>query len=154
MKTALTLLTMTTALALPSLAEARPVTFKINMANYGGRGAYLAIYLTDAQGHYKSTLWLAGGRARYFGHLSDWMAVTGGRPGDVTGHTGASIGSGQRSEIIIDVPDALIDAGYNLRVDLAAENMWPSASEIVEPFNTGNHDLQGRYYLSSFAFSM
>ena len=37
-------------LALPALAQARPVTVTTTLNNYGGDGAYVAVYLTDAQG--------------------------------------------------------------------------------------------------------
>ncbi len=48
MKTLLSALALTTALTGPALA--RPVTLTTNMNQYGGDGAYLALYVTDAQG--------------------------------------------------------------------------------------------------------
>lgn len=50
MTSRLALLALTTALTLPSLASARSVTLSGTMADYGGDGAYLAAYVTDAQG--------------------------------------------------------------------------------------------------------
>jgi hypothetical protein len=148
-----TFLLATTALAIPTFADAKTVSFKVDMARYGGRGAYFAIYLTDPQGTYKGTLWLAGEKTRYYRHLSDWMAVTGGRPNDIFGPTGASIGSGRSREFVVDVPDALIDAGYTLRADFAAEEMWASPSEIVLPFTSDAQEASGRFYVSTFSYS-
>jgi len=47
MKSLLATLALTTALTLPSLAMARPVTLTATLNNYGGDGAYLALYVTD-----------------------------------------------------------------------------------------------------------
>lgn len=59
MKTLLAGLALTTALTVPELAMARPVTLTTTLKNYGGNGAYLALYVTDASGAYKGTLWVA-----------------------------------------------------------------------------------------------
>lgn len=50
---------LTSALAAPGLAQARPVTLTTQLKSYSGDGAYLAFYLTDAKGQYKKTLWVA-----------------------------------------------------------------------------------------------
>ena len=62
MKSLLAALAMTTALTFPGLAMARPVTLTTTLTNYGGDGAYLALYVTDPQGKYAGTiiLYLAG----------------------------------------------------------------------------------------------
>ncbi len=72
MKTILTALALTTALTLPSLAVARPVTFTTTLSNYGGDGAYLALYVTDATGAYVGSLWMAGRKSKYYEHLTGW----------------------------------------------------------------------------------
>ena len=66
------------ALALPAAAHSRPVTVAATLKNYGGNGAYLALYLTDAKGAYVRTLWVAGGKAKYHKHLSDWSRLSAG----------------------------------------------------------------------------
>lgn len=45
-----------TTLAVPALAQGRTVTLSTTLKHYGGDGAYLAVYLTDAQGAYAGTL--------------------------------------------------------------------------------------------------
>ena len=117
---------LTTALTAPAVAFARPVTLTVNMANYGGRGAYLAVYLTDAAGAYAGSLWMAGGKAKYYRHLSDWARLTGGDAAQVDGITGASVGAGGKLELTMDISDALFDAGYTLHVDAAVEEMRDS----------------------------
>jgi uncharacterized protein YraI len=85
MKSLLATLALTTALTLPGLAMARSVTLTTTLNNYGGDGAYLALYVTDASGAYVGSLWMAGGKSKYYEHLSDWYRATGGDTGQAAG---------------------------------------------------------------------
>src|SRR5690606_29370259 len=107
-------LALTTALTLPGLAMARPVTLTTTLNGYGGDGAYLALYVTDAAGVYVGTLWMAGSKSKYYEHLTDWYRATGGDLAQINGITGASVGAGRTLEINLDLADALFDAGYTL----------------------------------------
>ena len=75
-KPLMTILATACALALPALAHSRPLTLTAQLKNYGGDGAYLAAYLTDAKGAYVRTLWVAGKKSKYYKHLTDWQAET------------------------------------------------------------------------------
>ena len=68
------------SLSLASAAQAREVTITTELNAYRGDGAYLAIYLTDASGKYARTLWMAGGKSKYYKHLLDWTRGSGGKP--------------------------------------------------------------------------
>jgi Predicted periplasmic protein (DUF2271) len=156
MKTLLAALAVTTALTLPAMALARPVTVTTTLNNYGGNGAYLAFYVTDAQGAYKGSLWMAGGRSGYYQHLTDWYRATGGDTAEINGITGASVGSGQALKITFDLSDALFDAGYVLHVDAAAESMRESPSEIAVPLTLkgAGQSNPGRRYIASLVYDM
>jgi hypothetical protein len=65
------------AIALPGLAQAREVTLTTQLKDYSGNGAYLAIYVTDGNGQYQKTLWVAGKKAKYYKHLGDWARGSG-----------------------------------------------------------------------------
>ena len=116
----LTLVATACALALTPLAHSRPVTLTTQLKNYGGDGAYLAVYLTDAKGAYVRTLWVAGGKAKYHKHLSDWYRLSAGDAQRLNGVTGASVGAGRNLKVTADLAEALIDAGYEIRIDAAA----------------------------------
>lgn len=148
-------LALTTAIIAPGLAAARPVTLTTNLAQYGGPGAYLAFYVTDASGAYAGSLWMAGGRSRYYRHLSDWSRLTGGDVAQVDGITGASIGSGQSVSLQMDLADALFDAGYTLHIDAAAENMGESPNEIAVPLTTqgAGQAVAGRRFIADFSYA-
>lgn len=77
MKSLIAALALSTALVAPGLAMARPVTLTVNMAQYGGPGAYVAIYVTDTSGAYAGSLWMAGGKSKYYKHLTDWASLPG-----------------------------------------------------------------------------
>ena len=48
--------------ALPAIGQAREINLSTTLKDYRGNEAYLAIYVTDAQGAYQRTLWVAGKR--------------------------------------------------------------------------------------------
>jgi hypothetical protein len=150
----LTALLLTTTLAGPALA--RPVTLTTNMAQYGGDGAYLALYVTDAQGAYQGSLWMAGGKSKYYEHLSDWYRATGGDPAHIDGITGASVGAGQQLKITLDLADALFDAGYSLHIDAGVEDLRNSPSEIVVPLTSSGagQPVQGGRYIRDFTYDL
>lgn len=155
MKSILAILALTTALTLPALAMARPVTFTTTLRNYGGSGAYLAYYVTDANGKYAGSLWMAGGKARYYEHLSGWYRATGGASAEINGITGASVGSGRSLKITLDLADALFDAGYQLHIDSAVEDMRDSPNDIVVPLTSAgsSQTAKGTRYIADFSYS-
>jgi hypothetical protein len=143
------------ALALPTLASARPVTFETQLSSYGGDGAYVALYLTDRSGAFHSTLWVAAPKAKYWRHLSDWYRATGGKA-KVDGISGASVGAGKTLRVTVDVADALLDAGYQVHVDTAVEKMKDNPSEVVVPLTAAGagQASAGRGYVKSFRYTL
>lgn len=156
MKTILAALALTTALTLPGIAMARPVTLTTTLRDYGGNGAYLAIYVTDPKGAYAGSLWMAGTKSKYYEHLSDWYRATGGNPAEINGITGASVGAGRRLEITLDLADALFDAGYTVHIDAAAEDMRDSPNEIAVPLTAqgAGQSVPGRRYIANFSYGL
>lgn len=154
MKKILAALALTTALTLPGIALARPVTLTTTLKSYGGDGAYIAIYVTDSNGAYAGTLWTAGGKAKYYEHLSEWYRATGGNAAEINGITGASVGAGRTLEITLDLGDALFDAGYTLHVDAAVEDMRDSPNEVAVPLTSAGagQAVPGRRYIASFGY--
>src|SRR6478736_6382007 len=155
MKSFLAMLAVTTALTVPGLAMARAVTFTTTMRNYGGGGAYLAYYVTDAQGKYTGSLWMAGNKARYYEHMSGWYRATAGDTAEINGITGASVGAGRSLKFTLDLADTLFDAGYQLHIDSAVEDMRDSPNEIVVPLtsNGSGQMAKGRRYIADFAYA-
>jgi hypothetical protein len=143
------------ALGVPSSASARAVVLETQLASYGGDGAYLAIYLTDAAGRYQRTLWVAGTKAKYWRHLGDWYRATGGKA-KLDGLSGASVGAGQTLRVTADIADALIDAGWQVRVDTAVEDMKDNPAEVVVPLTAAGagKPSAGRGVVKSFRYTL
>lgn len=155
MKALLAMLAVTTALTIPAVANAGQVTFTTTMRNYGGDGAYLAYYVTNEQGKYAGSLWMAGGKAKYYEHLSGWYRATAGNTAEINGITGASVGAGRSLKISLDLADTLFDAGYQLHIDAAVEDMRDSPSEIVVPLTSdgAGQVVKGKRYIADFTFA-
>jgi len=145
---------LTIALAGPAVAQAREVTFTTELLNYGGDGAYLALYLTDAAGKYQGTLWVAGKKTKYYKHLSGWARGSRLNPAEYDGLTGASITSGRTLKITLDLDDALVDNGYEIRVDTAVEDMRDNRADIALPLTSegAGKPVAGRGYIRSFRY--
>lgn len=140
--------------ALPSFADAREISLSTTLKNYRGNDAYLAIYVTDGQGAYQRTLWVAGKKAKYYKHLRDWAAGGGSQSGEFDGLSGASVGSGETLTVAVELEDALIDAGYQIRIDTAVEDQRDNRAEIQVPLtqqaSTVNGSGQG--YVERFSY--
>lgn len=150
------ILALTSAIVLPGLATARPVTLTTTMKNYGGDGAYLALYLTDPSGAHVRTLWVAGEKSKYHKHLTDWYRATGGSRAQIDGITGASVGEGRSLKVTVELADALIDAGYKLNVDAAAEDMRDSPRDVSVPLTKAGagKPTAGRRYVAGFTYGL
>lgn len=151
---ALSLAAPSLAALTPIAAEATPVKMSVTIAQYNGPGTFLAIYLTDASGAYKSTVWVAGDRTRYYRHLSSWYAASGGKGAD--GVTGASVGSGRTLTITPDISAAMIDAGYVLHIDAAAENVGQSPDEVQVPLTSAGagKPISGNGFIANFQYGL
>lgn len=155
MKNAWTIAAVAGVLATPSIATARQVAIETQLTDYGGDGAYVAIYVTDRSGRYHSTLWIAGTKTKYWRHLGDWNRATGGNA-KVDGISGASVGAGKILRVNVELADALLDAGYEIHVDTAVEKMKENPSEVVVPLTragTGK-PAAGRGYVKSFRYTL
>ena len=155
-KPLMTTLAAACVLAVPALAHSRPVTLTAQLKNYGGDGAYLAVYVTDAKGAYVRTLWVAGGKAKYYKHLADWNRLSANDGKRLQGVTGASVGAGRVLKVTAELADALIDAGYEIRIDAAAEDMRDSPSEIRVPLSSAQagKPQAGKQYIQSFTYQL
>ena len=78
------------------------------------------------------------------------------RTGSSFSVTGASVGAGRTLKVTADLADALIDAGYEIRIDAAAEDMRDSPSEVRIPLSTANvgKPQSGKQYIQSVTFEL
>ncbi|MBE02870.1 DUF2271 domain-containing protein [Marinobacter lutaoensis] len=154
MKKILLVLGLVVSVTLPAFAQAREVTFTTELYDYGGDGAYMALYLTDEAGAYQGTLWVAGKKSKYYKHLSGWARGSRLDPAEYDGLTGASITSGRTLKITLDLDDTLFDSGYEVRVDTAVEDMRDNRADIALPLTTDGAGtaVSGHGYVRSFRY--
>ncbi|MFT6914672.1 MAG: hypothetical protein ACJAWL_000968 [Motiliproteus sp.] len=136
-------------------ASAREVALSTELKNYGGDGAYLAIYITDAQGQYQQTLWIAGQKSKYYKHLSGWARGSGLQRSEYDGLSGASVTAGKTLTVTLDLADTYIDSGFQLRIDSAVEDMRDNRNDILVPLTTegAGKVTAGRGYVHAFTYS-
>lgn len=141
------------ATAAPLLAQAQTqsLTLDVTLKEYRGKGAYLAIYLTDADGQYQKTLWVAGKKAKYYRHLRDWSRA-GVQRAEYDGLTGASVGSGDNLTVEVELEQALLDAGYEIRVDSAVEDKRDNRAEVRLPLTREPGEASGSGYVDRLSY--
>lgn len=154
MKTKSALAAFALGLTFAASAEARVVTLTTQMKNYSGNGAYVVIYVSDATGKVQETLFMAGGKSKYYRHLSNWIQTSGSQ--SVDGITGASVGSGRSLTVKVDIDDVLIDAGYQIRLDSSVEDYSDKPNDVIVPLVSAGSGkpASGRGYVKSFQFDM
>ena len=155
MKNWIILLCLVTANLLSAHTYAREVSLNTELKNYGGNGAYLAVYLTNSDGRYQKTLWVAGQKAKYYKHLSGWAQGSRLRSSEYDAVSGASVLTGKALMITIDLADAYIDSGYQIRVDSAVEDKRDSRNDVVVSLTTegAGKPVSGRGYVKTFTYS-
>ncbi|BBT17934.1 uncharacterized protein DUF2271 [Pseudomonas sp. SLBN-26] len=147
---------LASALLVSGIAQAREVTLQADLTDYSGNDAYLAVYLTNAQGQYQQTLWVAGKKAKYYRHLTDWARGSGLKASEFDGLTGASVGSGGTLKISAEVADNLIDAGYQIRIDSAVEDHRDVRADVVVPLTRdgAGKPVSGNGYVQSLRYDL
>lgn len=136
-------------------ASAREIVLTTELQSYGGDGAYLAIYLTNTEGQYQNTLWIAGQKSKYYKHLSGWARGSRLRSSEYDGLSGASVTSGRTLTVTLDLADTYIDSGFQLRVDSAVEDMRDNRNDVVVPLTSAGagKPVTGRGYVKTFTYS-
>lgn len=155
MKKLAAVLMLATALIAPSVAMARDVTIQTSLVQYSGRAAYLAVYLTNPDGSYNSTLWVSGQKSRYLGHLRGWArAASAAGSLSLDGITGASVGSGETLTVHANLADTLLDAGYQIHVDSAVEDGGQFADDAVIALTSTPATTAGTGYINTISLSL
>jgi hypothetical protein len=151
-----TIIGLSLGLCLSAATQAREVTITTTLNTYRGNAAYLAIYLTNPDGKYEQTLWVAGKKSKYYKHLLDWARGSGLKTAEYEGMTGASVSGGDSLTIKADIDDALIDAGYLIRVDSAVEDKRENRidAEVTLTTSGAGTPVSGRGYVNTLSYSL
>jgi hypothetical protein len=145
-----------TAVVTPAVAFGKDIAVNVDTVKFGGHPAYLAVYVTNPDGSYNSTLWVSGTKGKYFRDLREWARGASAAGVKLDGITGASIGGGQTLTVNASIADALIDAGYAVHVDSAVEDGGQYSSDAVAPLTTAESGkpVDGVGYVHSLTVSL
>jgi hypothetical protein len=145
------------ACAVCSHAAAQSVKYKclLQMSNYIGNGAYIAVSLIDPQGAYERTLYVMGDDKQWYKTLKEWNAFQSKRPTDISAITRASVAGGDRSVTTMEFDDAKIDKGYKLRFETAVEDQKYHATDVEIPLSAEalSKKTEGTGYIRYVKFS-
>ncbi|WCN09805.1 DUF2271 domain-containing protein [Marinomonas mediterranea] len=152
MKNLRRLLVLFTVLGLSHSAFAKSVEMQLTMTNYNGSGAYVAIYLMDANGRLIQTLAVEGRKKKYRKHLRDWKRVN--RSLRFDGLTGASLHRNRSKGYVVTIDDKYIDSNHFIHIDTAVEDEREIPSEVVVALNHKGVDqaVAGSGYVKSFVY--
>ncbi len=94
----------------------------IQMTNYTGEGAYIAISLLNPNGIYEKTLYVQGDDDEWYFDITEWWKFQGKVRTNIDAITGATISGGGRAIHVIQIDDDKIDVGYKIRFETAVED--------------------------------
>lgn len=109
-------------LAFNSNAQTSKYKCMLQMSNYMGEGAYIAVSLINPKGEYEKTLYVMGDDKKWYSSLKEWNAFQSKRPPNISAKTGASLTGGDRSMTTLEIEDSKINSGYKLRFETAVED--------------------------------
>ncbi|WP_394746946.1 DUF2271 domain-containing protein [Spongiimicrobium salis] len=130
-----------TALLVSAFAQAPgkvAVKCLIQMVNYTGEGAYVVVSLINPEGAYEETLYVQGQDKEWYSDITEWWKFYGKRRLDIDAISGATIGGGERTVSIIQVPKDKIDQGYSIRFETAVEDQEYYVEDVQIPLTTEN----------------
>lgn len=94
----------------------------IQLTNYGGEGAYVITTLIQPEDDYEKTLYVGGDDKEWYPDLPSWYAFYESTDENIDGITGASIQSGGRKVIALELEKDKLNAGYRLRFESSVED--------------------------------
>jgi hypothetical protein len=135
------ILILFTLLSLPSLSKAQggsSTKYKclVQMTNYLGEGAYVAVSLINSKGAYEKTLYVMGSDKKWYHDLKEWHKFYAKKPANISAITGASVAGGDRSVTVLEIENSKINSGYKLRFETAVEDKEYHQKDIEVPLST------------------
>ncbi len=103
-------------------ADKTAVKCLIQLTNYSGEGAYVVVSLIDENKEYVETLYVQGRDDEWYSEIPAWWKFYGKYRPNIDAISGATVGGGERSIAVLNIPTDKIDKGYSLRFETAVED--------------------------------
>ncbi|GFD76082.1 DUF2271 domain-containing protein [Tenacibaculum mesophilum] len=120
----------------------------IQMKNYTGEGAYIAISLLNPNGKYEQTLYVQGDDEEWYSDITEWWKFQGKVRTDIDAITGATISGGNRAITVLKIDNDKIDKGYKIRFESAVEDQEYYKDDVEFELTTNN--LKGKFEGNGF----
>ncbi|WP_415415709.1 DUF2271 domain-containing protein [Tenacibaculum ascidiaceicola] len=120
----------------------------IQMKNYTGEGAYIAISLLNPTGEYEKTLYVQGDDDEWYSDITEWWKFQGKVRTDIDAITGATISGGNRAITVLKIDNDKIDKGYKIRFESAVEDQEYYKNDVEFELTTEN--LKGKFEGNGF----
>ncbi|MDX8554739.1 DUF2271 domain-containing protein [Tenacibaculum sp. 1B UA] len=139
-----------TVLTLMAFNTNDSATYKcmIQMKNYTGEGAYIAISLLNPNGEYEQTLYVQGDDEEWYSDITEWWKFQGKVRTDIDAITGATISGGNRAITVLKIDNDKIDKGYKIRFESAVEDQEYYKDDVEFELTTDN--LKGKFEGNGF----
>lgn len=115
----------------------------VQLTNYQGEGAYMAISLINPEGAYEKTLYVMGQDEEWYPDMTEWWSFSQKEKTDIDGISGATVAGGERTICLFEVDDAKLDKGYTLRFETAVEDQKYVVDDVEVPFTSEN--VKGKF---------
>lgn len=116
----------------------------VQLVNYTGEGAYVIVSLLDAEGNYIKTLQVLGDDDEWYPDLRQWwLYYRDAKQPQIDGITGATIAGGERSVFVLEIEDAMLDSGNQIRFETAVEDQEYHIEDLQFPLTTEN--VKGKF---------
>lgn len=138
---------------------AQPGTSKykcmIQMTNYMGEEAYIAVSLVNGKGAYEKTLYVLGSDKKWYPDVKEWYKALGKKTPNISAITGASVAGGDRSVIVLEIDNSKINKDYKLRFESSVEDKEDHAKDVEIPLTTDGLSAksEGTGYIRYVRFS-
>lgn len=114
----------------------------IQMKNYTGEGAYIAISLLNTDGEYQKTLYVQGDDDEWYFDITEWWNFQGKKRSDIDAITGATISGGERKISVIEIENDKINTGYKIRFETAVEDQEYTKDDVE--FELTSENMKGK----------
>lgn len=130
--------TLIMAFAQPKAAFAQDASYKcmVQMTNYMGEGAYIAVSLINGKGAYEKTLYVMGSDKKWYPDIKEWHKAIGKKTQNISAITGASVAGGDRGVMVLKIDPSKIDKDYKLRFETAVEDKLYNVKDVEIPLTT------------------
>lgn len=135
-------------------SETKTVKCMVQMTNYTGEGAYIAISLINPNGQYEKTVQMLGDDPEWYGELKQWWNFKKNNKVNIDAITGETLNGGARTVKIFKLQQSKIDHGYKLRFETAVENQKYFVDDLEMELTTKNLQQQheGKGYIRYVRF--